>query len=523
MITTMINSIFKSGCPEGYLQDQSGLIGSAEAIAFVISAQQAASALAEAARFGQSVTVQGARTGINGGAVPMGGLVINLSRMNGFISFEWDESMGAGRICVQAGVTLEQLEHALASKSVDQSGFDHQSRAAWTRYSRSSELLEFAPNPSEKTATLGGMVACAATGPRVGIGMFFEHVAGAEAVFADGTILRLDSDAMQDEQELLAALFGAVKAHSAPKTHPFEAGFAADEGPIALLCGSEGILAIITQITLRLTAVRGQTHGVLIPLESVAQMMNFWRAFWSGVTLLSEQPLLSADCFDPSCALLVRRASMAQRAGDVLTGFDAAGSGPVLLLQIRTQREESLFDALELVLSCLVGAGVADDKANVASDTSQLSSMMGIQHRVVETACLLSAGKTCLAAELCVPEERFERVFSQLSGDLTDGALLGMLMGDLLTGQLSVRLLPFSADEEAAAETLYACWLEEWAAEGCSCSGKYGIGRIKKRLFGALSKEQAALARTLRALADPKGLINPGVVVDVSGDLRGKE
>lgn len=513
----MINSIFKSGCPDGYLQDQSGLTGCAEGIAFVENARQAADALLEAGRRGLAVTLQGARTGINGGAVPLGGLIVNLTRMNGFVSFEWDEGADTGSISVQAGVTLEQLERALAAKSVDLSGFDERSRAQWARYANSDTVLEFVPNPSEKTATLGGMFACAAFGQRLGAGLFFEHVSGVEAVFADGTILNLGPDAAGDGRDLPTALLENAKAHGAPKKHPFEAGLTTGSGPVALLCGSEGALAIVTGLTLRLVAVRGQAHGVLIPFGSAAQIADFWRAFYPGAQALADKPLLSADCFDPSCALLVRQATDARQA-DALPGFDADGSGPVLLLQLRTEREESLFDALELALSSMTAVGVADDRATVASDSGQLSSMTGIRHRIVEAAYFLSAKQNCPAADICVPEDGFDRIFSRLSIEMAGGSPLGFLMGDLLTGQISVRLLPQNADEEAAAGAAYARWLEFWAAEGCACSGRYGVGRLKKRLFGALSKEQAQLARRLRALADPKGALNPGVAADESGE-----
>ena len=517
LLMSIINSIFESGCLQGYLQDQSGLVGNAEGIVFVSSARQTADALLEAGRCGRSVTVQGARTGINGGAVPMGGLVVNLTRMNRFLSFAWDENTGIGRICVETGVTLEQLERALASKSIDTGGFDEQSLSAWEEYIGSSELLEFMPNPSEKTATLGGMFACAASGPRLGSGMFFEHVVGVEAVFADGTILNFNADTTLDGRCLQAALLEAVKAHGAPKKHPFEAGPVAD-GMVGLLCGSEGALAVITALTLRLTAARGHTHGVLIPFESIGQMGEFWRTFQPEAEALPDSPILNADCFDRSCALLVRRATLSQRSGDVLPGFDAEGEGPVLLLQLRTQQEESLFETLELVLSCLTEAGAADDRATVASDSSQLSAMTGIQHRIVEASYFLSANQQCLAADICVPTDGFERIFSRISSEIAQESLFGILMGELLTGQISVRLLPQNVDEGSAAESAYARLLKYWTAEGCVCSGKYGVGRLKKQLLETLSKDQAQLERRLRLLTDPEGLLNPGVVADPAGE-----
>ena len=63
-----------------YLSDESKLTGWADAIAFPENEEELIAVLKENA--GKPVTIQGAKTGLAGGAVPEGGLVLNLSRMN---------------------------------------------------------------------------------------------------------------------------------------------------------------------------------------------------------------------------------------------------------------------------------------------------------------------------------------------------------------------------------------------------------------------------------------------------------
>ncbi|MDA3831763.1 MAG: FAD-binding protein, partial [Spirochaetales bacterium] len=92
-----------------YLSDESKLIGNAESISFPESEQE----IRDIYQFMQKeripITIQGGRTGVAGGAVPFGGHIINLSRMNKLSGFEISDS-GENLLKVQPGVTLLELE-----------------------------------------------------------------------------------------------------------------------------------------------------------------------------------------------------------------------------------------------------------------------------------------------------------------------------------------------------------------------------------------------------------------------------
>ena len=132
---------------EEYLTDESGGMGWAEQICFPATAGEACLALQRARQAGLPVTVQGSRTGICGGALPQGGLVLNLSRMSG-LSGEAHPERKELLLTVQAGVTLSALRQFL-------DGFRKDGLSYW-----------FPPNPTEEQATLGGIMACRAEGGR---------------------------------------------------------------------------------------------------------------------------------------------------------------------------------------------------------------------------------------------------------------------------------------------------------------------------------------------------------------------
>lgn len=115
----------------GYLRDESRRQGTALAIAFPEDEE----ALLQAVRIAGMPTVQGARTGLDGLAVPDGGRIVNLSRFRRVLS----ERLENGRRIVrcEAGCPLDVLEDG-----------------QWF----------FPPAPTEASATLGGAIHCDAQG-----------------------------------------------------------------------------------------------------------------------------------------------------------------------------------------------------------------------------------------------------------------------------------------------------------------------------------------------------------------------
>jgi len=171
-----------------------------DAVAFPTSTEQTAQVVEICNRLGVPIVARGAGTSLAGGCLPIGGgVVIMLTRMKKIIEVNLRDRMAL----VEAGVLNLQLAQALAG-----TGF------------------HFAPDPSSQTAcTIGGNVATNAGGPHtLKYGVTVNHVLGLEAVLGDGTIVQ---------------------------TGPL--GHRAALDLTGLLVGSEGTLAIVTKIWVRLT------------------------------------------------------------------------------------------------------------------------------------------------------------------------------------------------------------------------------------------------------------------------------
>ena len=88
------------------LRDESQFTGRAEAVCFPRDAEEIAAVLRGCA--GRRITVQGARTGITGGAVPAGGVALNLSRMDRILGLRLGPA-GTPLLRVQPGLTLAAI------------------------------------------------------------------------------------------------------------------------------------------------------------------------------------------------------------------------------------------------------------------------------------------------------------------------------------------------------------------------------------------------------------------------------
>jgi glycolate oxidase len=161
---------------------------------------EVAAVLRYAAREGVPVVPRGAGTSLSGGAIPVGdAIVIGLGRFNRILDIDYDNRC----VVAQSGVTNLAISHAVAAR-----GF------------------YYAPDPSSQIAcTIGGNVAENSGGVHcLKYGLTTNNVLGIELVTPDGEVLRLGGKALD----------------------------AGHYDLLGLLTGSEGLLGIVTEVTVRI-------------------------------------------------------------------------------------------------------------------------------------------------------------------------------------------------------------------------------------------------------------------------------
>ena len=185
-----------------------------ELVAFPQSTEDVVSIVKLAKERGVPIVGRGAGTGLSGGAIPRaGGIVISFARMNRILEIDLDNE----RAVVQPGVVNIEITQA-----VDGQGYF------------------FAPDPSSQRAcTIGGNVAENSGGPHtLCYGVTTNHVLGLEAVLPDGRVIHTSHD--QPGYDLTG-----------------------------LLTGSEGTMALVTSITVRLMRKPEMVKTILAIYDNV--------------------------------------------------------------------------------------------------------------------------------------------------------------------------------------------------------------------------------------------------------------
>ena len=399
--------------------------GRALAVALPSTVEEVAAVLRACAAAGVGVTVQGGNTGLVAGAVPDGTVVLSTRRLLGLGPVE------DGSAVVGAGETLASVQA-------------HARRAGW----------EYGVDmASRDSATVGGTVATNAGGIHVvAHGTTRAQVLGVEAVLADGSVVR--------------RLAGLVKDATG-----YDLG--------QLVVGSEGTLAVVTAVRLRLVPRPRGLETVLAGLDSVEAALA-----------------LVAD---------LRRAGVALRAAElVLPGGMALVSAVHGLPVLAPAAAHLLLEAEAGLLDALAGAAGVRDVA-VAADASDAARLWAYREQLTEAISRLGVPHKL---DVSLPIPALAPFLADLPG-VTVGCTVHVF-GHVGDGNLHVNVLGPAPDDEAVDEAV----LRLAASYGGSIGAEHGIGRAKRRWL-SLSRSPAELAamRAVKAALDPTGLLNPGVLL----------
>lgn len=467
---------------EGYLRDESRLSGTADFIVFPEDTEQVREALRLAKGRRLSVKVQGARTGLAGGAVPRGGLILNLSRMNRILGIE------DGLLHVQAGVTLEQIEpHAAAQGCF------------------------FPPNPTEGSATIGGVFATGAAGPSsLRYGVSSRYVQTLCWLTAEGTLWEIERGRFIFDKAGCTLPDGRrLEVRALPAASPLAFGnFCAGLDLIDFLAGSEGKLGLAAELTLTLLPLPSQGWGVVYFFSETETALTFGEALCRRLEQ-DKQALVCAEFMDsgalsrlapeklglPLFPENVKAAVYTELAGEDGSALEAILADHLDLFGALGEPDENTwaeqgqagirrFHRLRHAIPELVG-----EQAGFRDENGRLSPRM-------ETDFFGS------------PERTADYIRMYQSGLLAEG-LDGAIYGHLLQNRLHTTFFCKNPQEMKRAKVLIRKWAEQVVADGGTLVGENGVGRLKAELLDALiPKDEQAQRWEIKDFFDPEGRLN---------------
>ena len=418
--------------------------GRAMAVARPGTVDEVTLVLRACAEAGVGVVPQGGNTGLVGGSVPRAGeVVLSLLRLGDVGAVEPD----AGEVTVGAGATLAAVQRAARA-------------AGW----------EFGVDLAARdSATIGGMVATNAGGVNVvRHGPMRDQVLGFEAVLADGSVIR--------------RLPGMVKDNTG-----YDLG--------GLLAGSEGTLAVITAVHLRLVPPLRHRAACVIGLADAAAAVEAAGALRRLLASVNALELFT----DAGMDLVMRHAS-------ARPPFDTR-SPIYLLVEVASDEAdpaEGLFTVVELL-------GVDQGSVAVATDTDGRRRLWDLRERHTEA---ISAEGVPHKLDVSVPLARYaeliERAPTAVAAVAPDARTI--VYGHVGDGNLHVNILGPSAADDAVDDAILELVLEL----GGSVSAEHGIGAAKVGwLVRDRGAEAVAAMRAIKRAWDPGWILNPGVLFEI--------
>ena len=396
------------------------------------------------AQHGVPFVARGHGTGLSGGATPVeGGIVIALSRLNRVIAVDIPNR----RVTVEPGVTNLEITRQVAPHG-----------------------YYYAPDPSsQQVCSIGGNVAENSGGAHcLKYGFTVHHVLAAEAVMPDGEIVQLGSP------------------------------FADQIGPdlLGLVVGSEGTLAIVTSVTVR----------ILRRPETVQTLLAAFDTIDAGGAAVSE--IIAAGIIPAAIEMMDALAIQAAEAA-VHPGFPASDTVLIVELDGPLSEVRSLFDIVEQI--CRRNAATSIEVARTEQQRARIW-----RGRKAAFAAMGRVSPNYYVQDGVVPRTRLPEVLARIRAlEHSSGLRIGNVFhaGD---GNLHPLIC---YDEKVAgqaerAEAVASEILSYCVEAGGSLTGEHGIGADKAQYMPRMfSDGDLALMQRVRRAIDPHGLCNPGKVL----------
>lgn len=424
------------------------LVGAPVAPRFVArpqTAEQVAALLAAAVAAGIPVTARGSGTGLSGAARPCAdGLLISFETMAAILEIDVDNQVAV----VQPGVTLAELDAATAEHG-----------------------LVYTVFPGELSASIGGNVGTNAGGMRaVRYGVTRHNVLGLQAALPTGELIRTGG-----------------------KITKLSTGYDLTQ----LIIGSEGTLALATEVIVRLYPRLTHAATLLVPFADLPAVLHAVPAVVrSGVN-----PNI-AEYID---TLTLAAISYSQQLNLGIPDQVRDAAQAYLVIGVENRTRDGLDADVAMLGELLDSLGAID---LYVLEGNSAHALIEARERAFWTAKAAGAHDVI---DTVIPRAQMHEFLSQAT-ELANQVSAGVV-GCGHAGDGNVHLAVFCEHDEVRHRLLHDIFAAAMALGG-AISGEHGLGRVKTRHFLELEDpSKIALMRRIKDSFDPGGILNPGVVL----------
>jgi D-lactate dehydrogenase (cytochrome) len=460
---------------KGFLEDSSNLSGGhAEGVYIPENERDVQDIITQ----GNPLTISAGETGTTGGCIPFGGWVLTTQKLNKIININPKEKFAI----VQPGVTLEEIEKEVKK-----------------------ENLLYAPDPTEKTATIGGNVATNASGGRgYRFGSTRDHIRRIRVVLPSGIGLNLKRglfNANNKNEFALPHFTFPIPSYTMPQAKN-SAGFYSKPGMdlVDLFIGSEGTLGIVTEIEIGLVPALRETFDIVafFPTEDLAV------DFVIEAKKKKDPTVNFFEYFDENTLQMLKT---------TYTHIPEGAKAAVYIEQEITPENEKTY--LDDWASLLEKFKASIDNCWLGMDAAQKEELAQFRHAIPEHINELykKQGIIKMATDIAVPTNNFKEMYDFYVSSLAArrSTLFHIKFGHIGENHLHVNLLPKTEEEKSVAKDIIMRYVKKGISLGGTVSAEHGIGKIKHQYLKEMYGE-AGIAEMLQIKKhfDPNYILNKG-------------
>ncbi|MCM1988326.1 FAD-binding oxidoreductase [Oceanirhabdus seepicola] len=511
---------------DDYLSDESKIQGIAQSISFPRCEDDIKEVLKICQVKNMSITIQGNLTGISGGAVPQGGHILNLSEMNKVIGMTYDEKKNSFYIKAEPGVLLKDLNHDIITKNFDGNGWSKESQEVLQQFKKASQKM-FPPDPTETLASIGGMVACNASGAcSYYYGSTRNYIEAIKVITTNGELyLRRGIQKLEDVYELI----NCEKQELPVITKNMQgiknvAGYYCKEDMdlIDLFIGAEGSLGIITEIELRLIDKPKNKSAVLFFFNKVENALEFVKWLrkekkYEEIEAVINNPVaieyFNKDAFD--IVNDYRNLKPELKKLPIINEDIEAG----IYIEFHENNEEKLDDILEQLVEVTCVFEAEEGSEWFAFDDVEYNKLKTFRHAIPECVNILIDKKRNndkklkkIGTDMAVANIYLTEIMKMYESDLENSGLESLMFGHIGDNHIHVNIIPNNMEEYNKGVALVSKWAEKVIAYGGTIAAEHGVGRMKKELFKKMfSEEDMMNMKKIKQIFDSKNILNKGI------------
>jgi glycolate oxidase len=443
---------------ESYEADSSGLHLVPDHVARPESVSDVIDVVRRAAADKTPITCAGAQTSTTGASITDNGILLSLRSMDRIGPVD----VKARKISVGPGALVGDVKRAVAA-----------------------EGLLFAPDPtSEEESTIGGAIACNASGARTfKYGATRRHIAALKVVTANGDLIEF----------------------SRPDLEKNTAGYAFAHDPIDWFIGSEGTLGIVVEAELRLIALPRHVIGISVLFNEEADALAF-------VVATRESDSVAARCieyFDSKAVEIARRAN---------TGATIPADASAMVYV-----EEEIQDDLETSLdrwSELIDEIAPDFEPLIFDGDARLRDARRLRHSIPATmnergSTFRNTGGRKVGTDWAVPYRKLGEAIA-VARSIADarGLEQPVIYGHAGNGHPHQNFIATNAEELKVTEEVVETTLRHILTLGGTVAAEHGIGKIKRRWLPLqMNPLQMSMMKAVKRELDPLGILAPGNIL----------